>query len=545
MELWQNLASLYELQVEQENLEEKIKELSSEVYVDKTVKTLKTVHSPDNKVWLRQSLAHDAMIITFLINSKKGTEIDNPVQIWNDFYKQIAPIKSTLNFCYYSSTVLQTIINHPVTDDGTPTDQYLAGLLKSEFEPYKAKKYKSAELPIGKLWQFGDNHKFMFALYHHQEDEASMFLANEFPFIISLMGKIENHYILAVKLYETLNEMERSTRDLELNMVDILACEDAKMLESKREEISLVGKNAIETLSTIRICGNNINANIKNLKTTVPLSSIKNDEFLNDLLEKYEEFEENIKTWSEVGENMLMRITKYVDDTKLKLTELIQQEQLKSSLKKMPEHKKPYTTAELESEFQTDIQKYDKETQKILEEAFLKAKQKGPEVMEWGSNYLFYEDDPTNCFDLFKVLCQSNFETLCITRQHPDKMKKKYELEDHNPKVFWLSTASCEFCLPPTLTRISHELSKFMKEKKKRIIMFDGLEFLVNHNDFFQVLKFFDSTKENIILNDSLFLISISPAAFSPKELTLLRKNMNTMVCKPISYDFSKLEEEK
>ena len=165
----------------------------------------------------------------------------------------------------------------------------------------------------------------------------------------------------------------------------------------------------------------------------------------------------------------------------------------------------------------------------------------GEQALEWGSNYLFYEDDPDNCFELAMILCRQGQNLMCITRQHPDKVKKSCEMEQDAVKLFWLSTTACEFCLPPTLTRISHEISKYFKEKGRGAVMLDGLEFLVNHNDFLQVLKFLDSVKETIIVNRSILLLTLSPHAFSPKELSLIRKNTDVIGSRPEKYELSRL----
>ena len=260
-----------------------------------------------------------------------------------------------------------------------------------------------------------------------------------------------------------------------------------------------------------------------------------------------------------------MRITKYIEDTKTKLIERFQQEQIKKQsqiaevipqdqlksedgTKETPEliddttgGKTPYSETESIKNFDVDQSRY---TKKIMGQE-IKAgaeAQAGPEIIEWGSNYIFYEDEPEKCLELFKLLCEKQYFTLCITRQHPDKFKKKCAFESEKTKVFWLSTTSCDYCLPPTLTRISHEISKAIKKNYNKIVMLDGLEFLVNHNDFLSVLKFLDSTKENVILNKSVFMVTVSPNAFSAKEISLLKKNTVGIDSSCIGFDVKPLE---
>jgi hypothetical protein len=539
--LWHDLCVQYGLEEITEDLQEKVRELSTKIYLDKSVKIINTLHTPDKLVWLRQSLAHDALIITFLVNSPPGTKTDKPWKFWQDFYYEIVRFRPKLKGLFYYCTMLQTIISGSSEIDGSAEDENLSKQLQAEFEPYRAKKVLSANLSQGKLCRFGDNHKFMFTLTKDQEEDASMFLANDFPYIVSLLGKIENHYLMAVDLYETLNGIERTARGLETQLIDIYSSEDIQTLENSREEISELGKSSIEKVSTMQICGNNISANLKNLKSAFSSSTVSHDNFLTRLFETYEEYVENIESWSEVGRNILMRITKYVDDAKLKLTESIQQEQMKESLQKVPEKKSPYTIIEGSDDFDLDDSSYPDKSLKPGMEPSRKQDLKGPLFVEWSSNYIFYEEEPGNCFNLLKSFCQADFNALCITRQHPDKMKSRYGLKKPSTKIFWLSMTACDYCLPPSLTRIAHEISKFLKEDKRRIILIDGVEFLVNHNDFNTVYNFLENVKENIILHDSILLITISPNAFTPKELSLLKKNTEGIYSIPAGFDLSKL----
>jgi hypothetical protein len=539
--LWRRLADLYGLEVRSDSIFQRIKDLSSEIYLDKSVKILETLHTPDNSIWLRQSLAHDVLILTVLINSPEGTETKTPHVMWYDYYEKVSGIRQQLQNLYYHGTVLQTIISGDNEEDRSFEADRIAKYLQTDFEPFKSKKVSIVELPEGKLWQYGNNHRFLFTLSKENEQDASIFLANDFPYIISLLGKIENHYILAVKLYESLNRMERSAKELEGEDPAELEDSNLEILDAKKDEIGQIDKKAIETVSSMRICGNNIEANMKNLRSALPKIPKDDENFINNLFEKYDEYIENIKSWSEVSDNVLMRITKYVTDTKSKLSEKLSQRRLKEGLEPVSESKPLYSTQQEDPDFDLDSQHYPPQTKQSVYSHLEQMPAKGEECIEWGSNYIFFEDDPYNSFLLFKECSLANFNSMCITRQHPDKIKSKFELEKDNIAIYWLSTTSCDYCLPPLLTRISHEISKFVKDNGNRIIMLDGLEFLVSHNDFLQVLKFIDKIKEIVMLKQSILLITISPEAFEPKELSLIRKNTGMINISASDLDLRKL----
>jgi len=533
--LWNDIAVEYGLQPGDNDLLKKINGLSSTIYLDKRVKVIDSQHTQDNSVWLKMDLAHDVIIITLLINSPAGTDTDEPWEFWHGSYLEARRYRLKLEHLFYYSTVLQTIVNDTSDRDGSDPAEFIAKKLVADFPPFKNTTVDSAVLPAGKLWRFGVNQRFMFTLTKDNEEKASMFLANDFSYIVSILGKIENHYLQAVSLYENLNQMERTAQDLEVQLPDILACEDTKMLQARKSEVDRLGKKAVEMLSSLRICGTNIEANLKNLNSAVPGHTGDDKDLFQNLIGIYAEYQENISSWSDVADNILMRINKYTEDTKTKLTEYIQHEKMKDSLKIMPETRKPYKTTAEEGDYGMARDQYQDE----FKDEPLPA---GERAVEWGSNYLFYEDDPENCFDLAAMLCRQGQNIMCITRQHPDKVKKSCEMEQAAVKLFWLSTTACEFCLPPTLTRISHEISKYLKEKGRGVVMLDGLEFLVNHNDFLQVLKFLDSVKETIVVNRSILLLTLSPHAFSPKELSLIRKNTDVIESRPAQYDLSRLD---
>ena len=82
------------------------------------------------------------------------------------------------------------------------------------------------------------------------------------------------------------------------------------------------------------------------------------------------------------------------------------------------------------------------------------------------------------------------------------------------------------FCLSPTLEKIEHVISQYLKTNEKSIFLFDGLEHLIINNDFNKVLKLIDYVKELVSLHNSIFILPFSYSAFSGKEISLIMKNM-------------------
>ena len=80
------------------------------------------------------------------------------------------------------------------------------------------------------------------------------------------------------------------------------------------------------------------------------------------------------------------------------------------------------------------------------------------EELDWGYVFLVKEKRPRFSFQVAKYLDlfgkKSGVELQVISREHPKKIKKRYDLEEQN--IYWLSKAPQSFCLSPT-----HQLQRY------------------------------------------------------------------------------------
>jgi hypothetical protein len=73
------------------------------------------------------------------------------------------------------------------------------------------------------------------------------------------------------------------------------------------------------------------------------------------------------------------------------------------------------------------------------------------------------------------------------------------------------------------------------------VIYLDGLEYLINHNDFQRTLALMDNIKENIAVHNSIFIFPMSSTIFSEREMGLMGKN-SIEIGKETRFDFSNLK---
>ena len=145
-----------------------------------------------------------------------------------------------------------------------------------------------------------------------------------------------------------------------------------------------------------------------------------------------------------------------------------------------------------------------------------------------GAIYLVKERKPSLSYRLFEKAVGSGLPGLCVTRQHPSRLKEKIELQ--NTRFLWLSQAPGKGHHNPTdIGALATLISSFIEKYKTSVCLIDGLEYLVINNGFQQVLKFTELINEQAMQSDSMIFIPISLNAFSDKEYALLERNVESM----------------
>ncbi len=141
----------------------------------------------------------------------------------------------------------------------------------------------------------------------------------------------------------------------------------------------------------------------------------------------------------------------------------------------------------------------------------------------WGNTYFIDENTPTASVNVFNELTGQNIPGLFITRTPVNNAESQWNLT--NSKVIWLCSRLGEEYLPPVLGKVSHIIIEFIKQNKSSVILLDGLEFIINNNDFSKTLHLMDNLKEMVAINNSILFVPMSSTMFSERELALLRKN--------------------
>jgi hypothetical protein len=496
-QLWDKLCQNFKMPKASPRLTELIKKSNKDIYFDKSVKRLITLKTDNELAFAEQILAHDILVLCFVLNSEKELKTDTPEKYWTKLLDKIANT-SKLPHIYDSGTVLQTITDNPTE---------VADLVKENMGAFKNKKVSSSTLDFGKLWRFGEENQYLLTINNEHEEQANSFLGFSFAYIITLISKIQNHYKLAVKLYEEMAKKENIINEFRNKLDKTMENSEPAILEARRNELRNISNETTNDLTYLSDCGVNIQNNIINLEGVLKdlkFAEMEDEGIFSKNLELFEEHVQNINSWVKVCEGTLSRINKSISDIREILKEQIDKlEEIKPGPGRKPQiDKKEIANAE-------EIETLELESRRIL---------------DWGNFYVINDVEFDKSLDIFEQFLKLKNPGLCISRTHPKKLKKEHDLE--NATIYWLSTTSCNYCLSPALEKIEHVITEYLKNNVKSIFLFDGLEHLAINNEFIKVIKLIDFIKEQISLYNSILILPFSYSAFSGKEISLIMKNM-------------------
>lgn len=141
--------------------------------------------------------------------------------------------------------------------------------------------------------------------------------------------------------------------------------------------------------------------------------------------------------------------------------------------------------------------------------------------------YLF--PSKSKAFNFFLNLIDK-YPGIILSRDSPITIKGKYTLLKDIP-IYWITKIEAPDSIHPSrLPFILHSLVEFMKkEGKPKVIMIDGIEYLVMENDFESVFKMLATLKDHALLTKSFIVVVIEKNVFSPQQIALLKKEFKML----------------
>ncbi|MEF8874039.1 MAG: DUF835 domain-containing protein [Candidatus Thermoplasmatota archaeon] len=160
-----------------------------------------------------------------------------------------------------------------------------------------------------------------------------------------------------------------------------------------------------------------------------------------------------------------------------------------------------------------EVVKSEKEIEGELFESQEKKEGVELENLEPGKSYLIPDDTgyAQKAFDIFLNAVEEGMPGLCFTRRFPSKLKERYP--DLNSPVLWLSTADrtekVKTIKPENLSDEMVEISKAFLETKQGIVILHGIEFLLSHLEFDDILETLQDIQDLNSEKKGIFLLAV------------------------------------
>ncbi|OPY25405.1 MAG: sensory histidine kinase AtoS [Methanocella sp. PtaU1.Bin125] len=146
---------------------------------------------------------------------------------------------------------------------------------------------------------------------------------------------------------------------------------------------------------------------------------------------------------------------------------------------------------------------------------------------EPGLIYLFDKRKRQDYMEIFADQVMHNIQGLCVTRQHPKKIRERYGLE--KTPIIWLNSgdsAGESAIKPDNMTGLAATVYKFMAEAQDGLILLDGMEYLMMRSSYETLLKFVHYLNDRIMQSNSRAIFCIDTQTIDERQLHILMSEM-------------------
>jgi hypothetical protein len=148
-----------------------------------------------------------------------------------------------------------------------------------------------------------------------------------------------------------------------------------------------------------------------------------------------------------------------------------------------------------------------------------------------GATYIIKNKRLDQPIAAMKAQLKKGSSGLCIVRTPPDHLREKFDLDC---RMVWLTkkegvrngaaSSNLEFVSPTDTPAMTTLIKTFLSENKRAIVLLEGVEYLINQNDFKTVLKFLSGMKDQVFLTKGILLVPFDPVVLDSKDLKALER---------------------
>jgi hypothetical protein len=449
------------------------------------------LHNDEANITAKQVLAGNLLIFIIFLSTPDDYETDIPELIWE---RQLDIVDTTRD--------LKNVLGKASVFT-TTSDEYNTVFMnvRMNLSIAKGKIIQYCNLDFGHLYRFGEEDNYLLVLDPPGmgDEIVRKYLEQNFPYILSLSFAILDYYNLFISSKDQLMDIEEQMENHVQELSELNPETDIIMLAIRKDHVNELGKNIQKIRSNLQEYQKELTMNLIKIESAVLAMNIKDDKIFNVNLKNFRGCEKFSESWLPTGDTIFNRITKGVEEY---------------NKTARPDTKRPtlYSTTSKEVDaFVTEKSPY----KVISEDSTI--------PLEWCSSYYVVEPKPTRSLKIFKDLVTKRFLGLCITKDQPEKLIEKFNLDESS--VYRINSEEGDKNIPPILSKISDVINEFLSENVHSVIYLEGLEYLIKHNDFERVLRFSNNIKESIVLNDSILITSLDNSSLDEKQLTLIKEN--------------------
>ena len=95
------------------------------------------------------------------------------------------------------------------------------------------------------------------------------------------------------------------------------------------------------------------------------------------------------------------------------------------------------------------------------------------------------------------------------------------------PRMACLVLSSVKNAIRPSPPEnVAMSIEHFIVASERPVVLLDGFEYLVSHNDFGSVLALLHDLNESVAIHESILLVPFDPSAFNDREIALIRREV-------------------
>lgn len=160
-----------------------------------------------------------------------------------------------------------------------------------------------------------------------------------------------------------------------------------------------------------------------------------------------------------------------------------------------------------------------------------------PQDIRPGTMYLVESKDLSKGVLLFSALVDGEEDGISITRVTQEEMRGFYSIPG---RTIWLtraelklnqnSSAVKEHVSPTELPKLNSTIRSFINTAEGRVVLLEGIDYLILNNSMEQVRKFLNSIKDEVYLAKAVMLICLDPTRMKTEDISTLRNEVGLSV---------------